>query len=347
MRTHIKRRDLIKGAAAFSMVIRPGRALAQMGDSTDVSAGLGPNSPLRPIFKAAVMRIPVLVPPSVDALESIRQRNAAAMLEAIERAMIGADRPRLLVFPVLPYTSTRRTLAGIPMSAVAVDLISEPFDQGVYGPIVAACRRYNCYVATSTQEKNPKLPGTYHHTGLLIGPEGLVLRSPKAQAYSAPDVTSLRDIVNEYTEIFGDDSIFPVVDTPIGKIGCLVEGEVEVMEAARFVASKGAEIIVHPSLESDDVPWSAIKQATAYQCHVFLLTGTVSRNIGVDGSGALWRGGASTIIGPDGAILASMGGQVEGIAIADIDLNTIEEARLKTRGATRPAGVLYKDMYRD
>ena len=38
-------------------------------------------------FDAAVMRVPVLIPPSIDALEDVRRRNAEAMVDAIEHVM--------------------------------------------------------------------------------------------------------------------------------------------------------------------------------------------------------------------------------------------------------------------
>jgi len=296
-------------------------------------------------FPAAVMRLPVLVPPSIDALSDTRRRNAENMVDALERLMRDPVRPRLIVFPVLQYTSALRSVAGIPMSMVAVDLLSRPLEEGIYAPVVAACRKYDCYVVTTTPEKTPQLPGVFFHTGFIMGPEGLVLRSPKAQAYSAPDVTSLRDIVPEYSRAFGPDAILPVVQTPIGKLGCLVEAEVEVLEAARLLASKGAEIIVHPSVERDEVPWAAVKQATAYESHVYLLTATTSRNIMASDPAGQWAAGASTIIGPDGRILASIGGRDEGSAAAAIELGAIEASRRQFGKSTNPAGVLYQGLY--
>ena len=67
-----------------------------------------------PSFKAAVMRVPVLVPPNVDALPDVRKHNADAMVEAIESTMRGADKARVIVFPVLQYVSSQRGASGIP-----------------------------------------------------------------------------------------------------------------------------------------------------------------------------------------------------------------------------------------
>jgi predicted amidohydrolase len=332
---NIGRRTVVKAGAALGVTLAAGEAAAQAQPAA------------RPKYKAAVMRTPILVPPSGDALPDIRRKNAEAMVAAIDKAMATSDKPRLVVFPVVAYTSARRAVSGVPMSAVAVDLVSEPLDKGIFAPVIEACRRHNCYVATSTQEKVPQLPGTFFHTGFIMGPEGLVLRSPKSQAQSAPEVSYLRDIAEEYKKIFGPDSIMPVVKTPIGNLASYVEGEAEVLEASRLLASKGAEVIAHVSLEMGETPWLALKQAIGFQCHVFLLTGTTSRHIYADKPEPEWAGGSSTIIGPDGKVLAEIGGTDEGAAVAEIDLNAIAEAKKKYGRNTTPAWGLYSDLYKD
>jgi predicted amidohydrolase len=300
-----------------------------------------------PPYRAAVMRVPVIVPPTLDSVDATRTKNAEAMVAGIESVMKGpGPKPRLVVFPVLQYTSARRAVSGTPMSMVAVDLISEPLDKGIFKPVIEACRRHNCYVSTSTQEKVPQLPGKFFHTGFIMGPEGLVLRSPKSQAQSAPEVSFLRDIAAEYTKIFGPDSILPVVQTPIGKLGCYVEGEAEVLEVSRLLASKGAEVIVHTSMEGDDTPWQAIKQAIGYQCHVYLVTGTTSRIYLPKTPDGEWMGGSSTIVNPEGKVLAQMGGKDEGFVTAEIDLAVNAAAKKKHGRNTVPAWNLYTKLYK-
>ena len=99
------------------------------------------------------------------------------------------------------------------------------------------------------------MPGRHFHTGFIMGPEGLVLRAPKTQAKSAAEMSYLRDIAEEYKKVYGPDSVFPVAKTPIGNLACYVEAEAEVLEVSRALASRGADLILHTSLEEDDVPW--------------------------------------------------------------------------------------------
>ena len=303
-------------------------------------------------YYAAVMRVPVLVPPSKDAFEDIRRRNMEAMVDHIERAMLSEPKPRIVVFPVLQYTSARRAVSGVPMETVAQDLLAKPLDQTIWAPVIEACRRHDCYVATSTQEKVTLLgEPTYFHTGFIMGPKGLVLRSPKVQAPSAPRVSYIRDIMEQYIDAFGPDSILPVIKTPVGNLACYVEGEAQVLEASRLLASKGAEVILHTSFESDDVPWRALKQAIAYQNHVYFLSGATSRNIYAEGTeayapGGVWGGGGSMIVDPTGKVLAEIAGRDEGFVTAEVNLDHIDEARKEFSSDTVPAWHLYEDLYK-
>lgn len=337
------RRKLLKTASALALAGSSGLLNSARAD--------GHTDGDRPSYNAAVMRVSVLVPPTEAAFADIRRRNMETMVEHIETVMRQEPRTRIIVFPVLQYTSARRAVSGVSMEAVAQDLVSKPLDQTIWAPVVEACRRHGCYVATSTQEKVPQLEDTYFHTGFVMGPDGLVLRSPKVQAPSAPRVSYIRDIMDKYLAAFGPDSILPTVKTPFGTLACYVEGEAQVLEASRLLASKGAEVILHTSLESDDVPWRALKQSIAYQNHVYFLSGVTSRNIYAEGTenyveGGVWRGGASMIVNPVGQVLAEIGGRDEGFVTAEVDLAQVHAAREEFSRDTVPAWHLYEDLYK-
>ena len=338
------RRGFVLGAPVAGGLMAAGIGSAGAAEPVPVP-GARP-APRRPDQKVVVaaLRVPVIVPPNPEGLAAARTKNAEIMVDEIEKLMKGpGPKPQLIVFGVLALTSANRAASGLPISGVAVDLEAEPLQKSVFAPVVAACKRHNCYVSTSTQEKSAKMPGKFFHTGFIMGPNGLVLRSPKTQAPSAPEMFYIRDVEEDYKKVFGPDSIMPVVKTPIGTLGCYVEGEAEV---SRTLAKKGADIIVHTSLEGDDIPWLAIKQAIGYQTHTFLVTGTNSRFIGPKPGEILQRGGYSTVVGPTGKILAQKGGTEEGAAIAEINLADIDDAKAKYARTTTPAWNLYTDLYK-
>jgi predicted amidohydrolase len=231
------------------------------------------------------------------------------------------------------------------MDAVAVELPGEPF-----ASLIEACGRWDCYFVTTTQERTSKLPGRYFHTGFIVGPEGLVLRSPKVQAPSAAEVSILHSIHDESVSVFSENSILPVAETPVGTLGCFVEGEALVPETARMLRSRGAEVVVHPTLEHGDqaVPnWPSVKSTVAYSAGVYLLSACTSRILAGDGADAQesWCGGSSSIYGPDGTLLASVSGDCEGYAAAWIDLDHLQAVRAEQGRHTNPAAINYRGLY--
>ncbi|MFN8533165.1 MAG: nitrilase-related carbon-nitrogen hydrolase [Dehalococcoidia bacterium] len=294
-------------------------------------------------WTAAVVQAPLFGVQSDATAKATQRQNAHRIAEQIDRIVQTWDpSPRLLVYPVLCLTSPRRSVAGVSMEAVAVELPGEEF-----APIVEACRRNNCYFASSTQERTSKLPGRFFHTGFLLGPQGLVLRSPKAQAFSAPETTALRDMIDEYEAAFGVGSVLPVAQTELGAFGCLVESELYVPEAARLLRSKGAEIILHPTVESADearAPELALKQAIAFAAGVYWLSAAASRILGYPGE-APFLGGTSAIVGPDGKIDAMVGGQGDGVATSAINPARLAMARETLARYTAPAKTLYRGLY--
>ncbi|MCS6801891.1 MAG: nitrilase-related carbon-nitrogen hydrolase [Chloroflexota bacterium] len=293
---------------------------------------------------AAVVHAPLVGVQSDESAKETQRRNAHRIAAQIDRIVqTWEPSPRLLVYPVLCLTSPRRSAAGVRMETVAVELPGEEFQ-----PILDACRRNNCYFVSSTQERTSKLPGRYFHTGFMLGPNGLVLRSPKAQAFSAPETTALRDMIEEYEAAFGAGSVLPVATTELGTVGCLVEAEIAVPEAARLLRAKGADLIVHPTVEQASgparPPMQALKQAVAFAAGVYLLSAAASRIVGYPDE-APTLGAYSMIVGPDGAIEASVGPR-DGIATAMIDPDRLAEARRRAERSTTPATALYREVYR-
>jgi predicted amidohydrolase len=234
-------------------------------------------------------------------------------------------------------------MSGIPIEAIAVELPGE----AVFGPIMDFCARHGVWAATSTQETVPAFPGRFFHTGVIFGPEGLTLRSPKAQAYSVPSVTSLRDIKADYEAIYGPDSVLPVADTPIGRLGILVENEGVVPEAARLLARKGAQVILNPTIvRRDGPPMRAIGQTHAFCTGVWWLTASASRVAEPTiPQAAVAFDGESFIAAPGGQVIADCGPE-DGFTTATIELHRVAESQQAHARETTPAGILYEDLYR-
>jgi predicted amidohydrolase len=109
-----------------------------------------------------------------------------------------------------------------------------------------AAKSAGAYVVVAATERHEAFPGRYFSSAAVIAPDGDV-----AMVYRKNYVLSTRtrpiDVADDFVREFGPDSFQPVLDTPLGRIGIAIAGEVYWPEVVRSLALKGAEIIVNPT----------------------------------------------------------------------------------------------------
>ncbi len=279
------------------------------------------------------------------------ERNAERTARIVEKLITTAGvTPRIIVLPVLCLTGIGAVLQELGIApridreAIAVNLLAN--DQRLE-PLQKLCATYQCCIASSCVEKISAFPGKYFHTGFVLGPSGIILRSPKTQAPTSAGITLLKDFHKEYSDCFGSDAILPVAETPLGKLGCLVETEFLVPEAARKLRRKGAEIILHPTAQHAGPgypPYQAMRQSLAYTNGVYWLSAVPSRETAVvhGKQQQIWFGGGSSIIGPDGSVIACIKGKNKGFATGNIDLTFLTACREKQGRYTEPDPGIYE-----
>jgi len=81
------------------------------------------------------------------------------------------------------------------------------------------------------------------------------------------------DVWDEYLKHYSEDEIFPVLETPLGRLAALASEEIRYPEISRILAAKGAEVILHPSSEAASTLMSSknvakIARAQENQCYV-------------------------------------------------------------------------------
>lgn len=175
-----------------------------------------------------------------------------------------ADRPslRLLCFSVLGLSGSgagRRMLNLMPTRSLDAKVLAVDLTRpdARLQPLFDMCTEHDCFAASSAIERHPAMPDLLFHTGFVIGPTGLVLRAPKVWARSGPSITLLESIRERYVDVFGDDSIVPVAMTELGRVGCLVEGEIDADGAVQILTDRGVDIICHPTLRTGEHPSAA------------------------------------------------------------------------------------------
>jgi predicted amidohydrolase len=125
-------------------------------------------------------------------------------------------------------------------------------------------RQYGMYIcAGGVVEELPEFPDRWFNTNFIVGPTGeIVLKYHKwhIPAYLGLG-TSPHDIFDEYQEKIGGGikKLFPVVDTPIGKLGTMTCHDGCTPEVSRALGYNGVEVICHPGaiqeVEGVSPPW--------------------------------------------------------------------------------------------
>ena len=111
--------------------------------------------------------------------------------------------------------------------------------------IAEMAKKYNTYVSMSIHEKDPKYPGYFLNTAFIMNPKGkIILKYRKINPWVPLEVsTSPHDILDIY-----EDPLFPVVETELGNLACMVCYDQFFPEVARQLTFNGAEVLIKPTI---------------------------------------------------------------------------------------------------
>jgi len=204
------------------------------------------------------------------------------------------------------------------------------------------------YLGGNAYETDPHFPDLYFQTSFIIAPNGNVdLRYRRLISVYAP---SPYDVWDQYCEHYSFDDIFPVIDTPFGRLASLASEEIRYPEISRILAARGAEVILHPTSEAASTQMSyknvaKLARAQENQCYIISansasITGTALAPASTDGR--------SQIIDDRGIILAEVPGGESITACADIDIAALRYRRRRAgmdNMLARQAMALYGQAY--
>jgi predicted amidohydrolase len=208
--------------------------------------------------------------------------------------------------------------------------------------IGAFARQFDVYVCAMVFEYDPEWPLRYFNTSIIVSPEGeVVLRYRKLQCADLNgllNITTPGNVFTHYVERYGYEALFPVVDTPIGRLGTLICFDSNWPELWRALALHGAEVICNPTSEihSDRRPhWYAAKRAHAAENRVYVAmanAGSEQFRPGAPVTGM--NRGHSALIDYNGAFASHADGAGVVPLLGRIDLGALRRAR--ARAARRP-----------
>ena len=188
--------------------------------------------------------------------------------------------------------------------------------------LAALARRLNVYVAAGGLEPSSRVPGAYHVSQKLYGPEGTVLCHYRRVQPDNPDLNAYFFAGRRHV-VPGDE--IPVVPTRAGRIGLQICGELWVPEIARVQMLRGADVILAPvngratqtRLRGMWQTWQHIARARAAENLLYVV---VPQKFLVGGP----AGGIALVAGPEGTLARSTR---PGVLVADLDLERLRWLR--------------------
>lgn len=253
--------------------------------------------------------------------------NTDRMLDLIDQAVIGSQPflpVRLVVFPEFAHAAPVYATVEELRRQLAVQIPNAHTDR-----LVERARRHDIYIQSGSMiEADPRWPDVLFNTTCLIGPDGILTKYRKVNPWLPFEVHASPHDVPGY-----DEPLFPVADTPIGRLGCAICYDWLFPEALRQLTANGAEVLIRVSAYMD--PWGAtepmdwwtlVNRTRALENIAFVVAANQGASL-AHYPPYSWPGG-SQIVDFDGRLLAQASpGPGERIVVAPIDISALRHER--------------------
>lgn len=279
-------------------------------------------------FAAAACQTDLPNPADRAAMRANTDRMAA-MIDAAVAGSAPFLPVRLVVFPEFAHAAPVFSALRELRDRLAVPIPNEHTDR-----LARKAREHGIYIQSGSMlEVDPRWPGAVFNTTCLIGPEGVLTRYRKVNTWIPYEVHTSPHDLEGY-----DEPLFPVADTPIGRIGCAICYDWLFPEAIRQLAADGAEVLVRVSAYMD--PWGATEPMAWWtivnRCRALEnIAYVVAANQGASLAHYppySWPGG-SQVVDFDGRLLACASpGPGERIVVAPIDISALRHERATRTG---------------
>ena len=260
------------------------------------------------------------------------QANTARMLSMIDSAVLGSAPflpVRLVVFPEFAHAAPVYATAKELIKKLAVEIPNRHTEL-----LQKKARQYNIYIQTGSMlEIDRRWKNALFNTTCLIGPEGILYKYRKVNTWIPYEVHTSPHDLEGY-----DEPLFPVADTPIGRIGAAICYDWLFPEALRQLAANGAEILVRVSAYMD--PWNAtapmdwwtvINRCRAIENMAYVVAANQAASL-KNYPPYSWSGG-SQVVDFEGRLLADASpGPGERIVVAPVDISALRHERRARRG---------------
>ncbi len=282
---------------------------------------------VEPIYSGLAFQARCVAINSIDSPADAQERMATT-LERLGRQLamikqIGGEALKLVVLP-------EYFLTGFPMAESIADWRAkaalEPGGRE-YGALAEIAVKNAIYLSGNAYEADAAFPELYFQTCFVIDPQGrFCLRYRRLISLYGPTPI---DVWDQYLDVYGEESVFPVARTPIGNLAAIASEEILYPEIARCHAMRGAEVFLHNSAEFASpraTPKELCRMARAVENMAYVVSANSASLEGTDIPMAT-TDAMSKIIDYNGRVLAEAGYGETMAAMAEIDLVALRRYR--------------------
>jgi len=275
--------------------------------------------------------------------KEVISENLTRDIELINGLMRSGVKPKIVQFPEFFLTGfwPGRTIEE--WLQVSIQIPGDETDK-----LSQEAIEHDLYIAGNNYEVDPDWPGRYFHTSFLISPEGKVIlkyRSLTVTSTTFSTASSPGDFISEYVKKYGERSLFPVAETPLGKIA-VTAGSILYPEAARCFVLNGAEVIISCLTAGPRFMSREVGRVRAWENTAYVGLGGAGRILGAEFP-RTWSSGGATIIDYKGRIVAQTESLDEAIITGEVDINQlrVERARMQNNHICTIRGSIYGPIY--
>jgi len=195
-------------------------------------------------YTAAIIQMRRIDPEDIPNVYERKEANLKRLLGSFESLETWdvIDPVKLVVCPenILRHEFNEKEAPQAERVVSAVEVPGPETDR-----IAEMAKKYNTYVSMSIHEKDPKYPGYFLNTAFIMNPKGkIILKYRKINPWVPLEVsTSPHDLLDIY-----EDPLFPVVETELGNLACMVCYDQFFPEVARQLTFNGAEVLIKPTI---------------------------------------------------------------------------------------------------
>jgi predicted amidohydrolase len=291
-----------------------------------------------------------------DAVRHNLYRSVALLEKSVRRN----GRPNIVVLPEFFLTGLSSTRSHQECLEMARHIPGPETD--VLGEVA---REHEIYICGASWERDDDWPDRWFNTGFIVGPSGSVeLKYRKINEgnyqLGLTDTTP-GDIYSAYVERYGEEALWPVLETDYGNLSCVICFDLNFAETTQMMALRGAEIILNPTGEpygQHRDGWELARRTRAFENAVYLASANHGGYVGTirDGdrvaedtglmTGRVPRGvtsssrshGGSEVVDFNGRVIARIDGQGEAVIEATLDLRALRRARGQRSGSVPRLG---------